>query len=154
METNHVRRSDKRQFAFVLQVAFNVRRAIRARSAANSRRNDLRSFTSARSVASSATGALDRALRARVVTPDMHRVHHSVEYNESSSNFGFNLPWWDRLFGTYRAETSAGQQAMTVGVDAFRDTQDSRLDRLLTQPFRDTPGRYPINRRQEGASLR
>jgi hypothetical protein len=74
----------------------------------------------------------------------MHRVHHSVEYNESSSNFGFNLPWWDRLGGTYRAETSAEQQAMTVGVDAFRDTRDSRLDRLLTQPFRDTPGRYPI----------
>jgi sterol desaturase/sphingolipid hydroxylase (fatty acid hydroxylase superfamily) len=93
--------------------------------------------------------SIDHALRAFVVTPDMHRVHHSVEYNESSSNFGFNLPWWDRLFGTYRAETRVGQETMTVGVDAFRATEDSRLDRLLIQPFRDTPGRYPINRRQE-----
>ncbi len=92
---------------------------------------------------------LDRRLRWLVVTPDMHRVHHSAAYNESSSNFGFNLPWWDRLFGTYRAQPAAGHEAMTVGVDAFRTPDDLRLDRLLFQPFRDTPGRYPINRRQE-----
>jgi sterol desaturase/sphingolipid hydroxylase (fatty acid hydroxylase superfamily) len=92
---------------------------------------------------------LDRRLRWLVVTPDMHRVHHSVTYNESSSNFGFNLSWWDRLFGTYRAQPAAGHEAMTVGVDAFRTPDESRLDRLLLQPFRDTPGRYPINRRQE-----
>jgi sterol desaturase/sphingolipid hydroxylase (fatty acid hydroxylase superfamily) len=93
--------------------------------------------------------SLDRLLRWLVVTPDMHRVHHSVAYNESSSNFGFNLPWWDRLFGTYRAQPAAGHEAMTIGVDAFRTPEESRLDRLLLQPFRDTPGRYPINRRQE-----
>jgi sterol desaturase/sphingolipid hydroxylase (fatty acid hydroxylase superfamily) len=90
---------------------------------------------------------LDRWLRWLVVTPDMHRVHHSVDYNESSSNFGFNAPWWDRLFGTYRAQPAAGHEAMTIGVDAFRTAEDLRLDRLLVQPFLDTPGGYPINRR-------
>jgi sterol desaturase/sphingolipid hydroxylase (fatty acid hydroxylase superfamily) len=94
---------------------------------------------------------LDRRLRWLMVTPDMHRVHHSVAYNESSSNFGFNLPWWDRLFGTYRAQPAAGHQAMIIGVDAFRTPDESRLDRLLLQPLRDTPGRYPINRRPEAA---
>jgi sterol desaturase/sphingolipid hydroxylase (fatty acid hydroxylase superfamily) len=62
----------------------------------------------------------DRLLRWLIVTPDMHRVHHSILYNESSSNFGFNTPWWDRLFGTYRAQPKEGHEAMTVGVDAFR----------------------------------
>jgi sterol desaturase/sphingolipid hydroxylase (fatty acid hydroxylase superfamily) len=90
---------------------------------------------------------IDRWLRWLVVTPDMHRVHHSVEYDESSSNFGFNAPWWDRLFGTYRAQPAAGHEAMTIGVDAFRSAEDLRLDRLLVQPFLDTPGGYPINRR-------
>jgi sterol desaturase/sphingolipid hydroxylase (fatty acid hydroxylase superfamily) len=90
---------------------------------------------------------IDRWLRWLVVTPDMHRVHHSVDYDESSSNFGFNAPWWDRLFGTYRAQPAAGHEAMTIGVDAFRSAEDLRLDRLLVQPFLDTPGGYPINRR-------
>ncbi len=92
--------------------------------------------------------AADRVLRWLVVTPDMHRVHHSVAYDESSSNFGFNLPWWDRLFGTYRAQPAAGHEAMTIGVDAFRTPRDLRLDRLLVQPLLDTAGHYPINRRQ------
>jgi len=90
---------------------------------------------------------LERWLRWLVVTPDMHRVHHSVRYEESSSNFGFNLPWWDRLFGTYRAQPRLGHAAMTIGVDAFRSSQELRLDRLLVQPLRDTPGQYPITRR-------
>jgi sterol desaturase/sphingolipid hydroxylase (fatty acid hydroxylase superfamily) len=90
---------------------------------------------------------IDRWLRRFVVTPDMHRVHHSVDYAESSSNFGFNAPWWDRLFGTYRAQPAAGHEAMAIGVDAFRSEEDLRLDRLLIQPFLDTPGGYPINRR-------
>jgi sterol desaturase/sphingolipid hydroxylase (fatty acid hydroxylase superfamily) len=94
-------------------------------------------------------GAVDRWVRQVVVTPDMHRVHHSVRYEESASNFGFNLPWWDRLFGTYRAQPAAGHEAMTIGVDAFRSAEDLRLDRLLLQPLRDTPGRYPINGRRE-----
>ena len=91
---------------------------------------------------------IERWLRWVVVTPDVHRVHHSVQYDESSSNFGFNLPWWDRLFGTYRAQPKMGHAAMTIGVDAFRSADDLRLDRLLIQPLRDTPGQYPITRRQ------
>lgn len=91
----------------------------------------------------------DRVLRWFVVTPDMHRVHHSVVYNESASNFGFNLPWWDRLLGTYRAQPSAGHDQIIIGVDAFRSLDEARLDRLLTQPFRDTAGGYSINRRPE-----
>ena len=91
---------------------------------------------------------VERWLRWLVVTPDMHRVHHSVRYEESSSNFGFNLPWWDHLFGTYRAQPRLGHAAMTIGVDAFRSSQELRLDRLLVQPLRDTPGQYPITRRQ------
>jgi len=90
----------------------------------------------------------ERWVRWLVVTPDMHRVHHSVLYDESSSNFGFNLPWWDRLFGTYRAQPRLGHDAMTIGVDAFRSTEDLRLDHLLIQPFQNTPGQYPINRRK------
>jgi len=94
-------------------------------------------------------GAVDRWLRLFVVTPDMHRVHHSADYNETNSNFGFNVPWWDRLFGTYRAQPAAGHDAMTLGVDAFRTAADLRLDHLLLQPFRDTPGGYAINRRPD-----
>jgi sterol desaturase/sphingolipid hydroxylase (fatty acid hydroxylase superfamily) len=90
----------------------------------------------------------ERWIRNVVVTPDMHRLHHSVRYEESSSNFGFNLPWWDRLFGTYREQPQAGHDAMMIGVDAFRSKEDLRLDRLIVQPLRDTPGQYPINRRQ------
>jgi sterol desaturase/sphingolipid hydroxylase (fatty acid hydroxylase superfamily) len=92
--------------------------------------------------------SIERWLRWLVVTPDMHRVHHSVEYDESSSNFGFSLPLWDRLFGTYRAQPRLGHARMTLGVDAFRAPGEERLDQLLLQPFRESPGRYPINRRQ------
>src|SRR4051794_1277997 len=80
---------------------------------------------------------LDRILRLAMVTPDMHRVHHSVLRYETDSNFGFNLPWWDRLFGTYRAEPEAGHQSMTIGLPVFRDPRELRIDRLITQPFRD-----------------
>jgi len=81
-------------------------------------------------------GWLDRWLRWVVVTPDMHRVHHSVVPAETNSNFGFNLPWWDRLFGTYRAQPRAGQCRMTIGLDAFRDRREAWLWRMLTQPWR------------------
>lgn len=79
---------------------------------------------------------VDRWLRLLVVTPDMHRVHHSWHRHETDSNFGFNLPWWDRLFGTYRAQPEEGHLGMTIGLEAFRDPRELRLDRLLTQPFR------------------
>ncbi len=90
--------------------------------------------------------AVDRVLRLFVVTPDMHRVHHSVNPAETNSNFGFNLPWWDRLLGTYRAQPAAGHEAMTIGIEQFREAGDLRLDRMLVQPFRGSPGNYPINR--------
>jgi sterol desaturase/sphingolipid hydroxylase (fatty acid hydroxylase superfamily) len=80
---------------------------------------------------------LDRIVRLLVVTPDMHRVHHSVLRHETDSNFGFNLPWWDRLFRTYRGAPEAGHDGMTIGLPVFRDPSELRLDRLLSQPFRD-----------------
>lgn len=80
--------------------------------------------------------AAETVLRAVLVTPDMHRIHHSVLRRETDSNFGFCLSWWDRLFGTYRAEPAAGQLGMTIGLAEFRAPEESRLDRLLTQPFR------------------
>jgi sterol desaturase/sphingolipid hydroxylase (fatty acid hydroxylase superfamily) len=93
-------------------------------------------------------GWLDSALRTVVVTPDMHRVHHSVVPRETNSNFGFNLSWWDRLFGTYRAEPAAGQQGMIFGIEQFRDPRELRLDRMLVQPFRDDDRLYPLGRRE------
>jgi sterol desaturase/sphingolipid hydroxylase (fatty acid hydroxylase superfamily) len=84
---------------------------------------------------------LDRVLRWIVVTPEMHRVHHSIRPRETNSNFGFNLPWWDYLFGTYWDQPEAGHLGMTIGIDQFRDPREQRLDRMLTQPFRqDAPG--------------
>jgi sterol desaturase/sphingolipid hydroxylase (fatty acid hydroxylase superfamily) len=91
---------------------------------------------------------LDRVLRWIVVTPDMHRVHHSIVARETNSNFGFNLPWWDRLFGTYRDQPAAGHEAMTIGIEQFRDPTEQRLDRMLTQPFRDDDTTYPLGRRE------
>jgi sterol desaturase/sphingolipid hydroxylase (fatty acid hydroxylase superfamily) len=91
---------------------------------------------------------IDRVLRWLVVTPDMHRVHHSIVARETNSNFGFNLPWWDRLFGTYRAQPAAGHDAMTIGIEQFRDARDLRLDRMLAQPLRGDPGRYPLGYRE------
>ena len=78
---------------------------------------------------------VDRWLRLLVVTPDMHRVHHSIVRRETDSNFGFNLPWWDRLFGTYRDQPAAGHLGMTIGIEDFRESRDLRLDRMLIQPF-------------------
>ncbi len=83
----------------------------------------------------------DRWLRLIIVTPDMHRVHHSVERDETDSNFGFNLPWWDRLFGTYRAQPKAGHLGMTIGLDSFRDRRSVELCWLLAQPFLPADGR-------------
>ncbi len=79
---------------------------------------------------------LDRVLRLVVVTPDMHRVHHSVVARETNSNFGFNLPWWDRLLGTYRAQPEAGHEGMTIGIEQFRTRRELWLDRMLVQPLK------------------
>jgi sterol desaturase/sphingolipid hydroxylase (fatty acid hydroxylase superfamily) len=91
---------------------------------------------------------IDRLLRWIVVTPDMHRVHHSILVPETNSNFGFNLPWWDRLFGTYRNQPAAGHEAMTIGIEQFREPGEQRLDRMLTQPFREDDTRYALGRRE------
>lgn len=80
--------------------------------------------------------AVDRVVRWVMVTPDMHRVHHSVDPAETNSNFGFNLPWWDRLLGTYRAQPKAGHEGMTIGIEQFRTTRELWLDRMLIQPLR------------------
>jgi sterol desaturase/sphingolipid hydroxylase (fatty acid hydroxylase superfamily) len=91
---------------------------------------------------------LDRVLRWVVVTPDMHRVHHSIVARETNSNFGFNLPWWDRLFGTYRDQPAAGHVGMTIGIEQFRDPKEQRLDRMLTQPFRADDRTCALGRRE------
>jgi sterol desaturase/sphingolipid hydroxylase (fatty acid hydroxylase superfamily) len=79
---------------------------------------------------------VDRVLRLFVVTPDMHRVHHSVDPVETNSNYGFNLPWWDRLLGTYRAQPAKGHTGMDIGIEQFRTRRDLWLDRMLVQPLR------------------
>jgi sterol desaturase/sphingolipid hydroxylase (fatty acid hydroxylase superfamily) len=90
--------------------------------------------------------SIDRILRLFVVTPDMHRLHHSVIIRETNSNYGFNLPWWDRLLGTYRDQPAAGHEGMTIGLSQFQDPQRLTLSRLLILPFVGDPGGIPINR--------
>lgn len=80
---------------------------------------------------------LERSLRWCLVTPDMHRVHHSVRPDERDSNFGFSLSWWDRLLGTYRAQPRDGHDRMTLGIAQFRTRRDLRLGRMLLQPLRE-----------------
>jgi sterol desaturase/sphingolipid hydroxylase (fatty acid hydroxylase superfamily) len=96
--------------------------------------------------------AIERVLRWLIVTPDMHRVHHSIERDETDSNFGFNLSLWDRLFGTYRAQPRAGHEAMTIGIPDFRDPgQCSRLLGMLAIPFQGNSrlSRPPLQPRHE-----
>lgn len=83
----------------------------------------------------------DRYLRIFLVTPDMHRVHHSVIRQETDSNFGFNLTWWDRVFGTYRNQPEHGHLGMTIGLEDYRTEQDQQLGRMLVQPFQRTSTR-------------
>ena len=91
---------------------------------------------------------LDRVLRLFVVTPDMHRVHHSIEDHETNSNFGFNLPLWDRLFGTYKDQPDAGHEAMTIGIRDYREPKlASDLPGMLILPFLGRVTGYAINRR-------
>jgi sterol desaturase/sphingolipid hydroxylase (fatty acid hydroxylase superfamily) len=94
---------------------------------------------------------LDRVIRLLIVTPDMHRVHHSHLAHETNSNFGFNLSIWDRLFGTYRAQPQDGHTGMTIGIDSFRDgAQCTQLPRLLIMPFIGKINDYAINSRRWG----
>jgi len=93
--------------------------------------------------------AIDRVLRRIVVTPDMHRVHHSIHPRETNSNFGFNLPWWDRILGTYRAQPIDGHEGMTIGIEQFRTRRDLWIDRMLVQPLRGPASGYAIGREKE-----
>ncbi|MET0063801.1 MAG: sterol desaturase family protein [Candidatus Thiodiazotropha endolucinida] len=91
---------------------------------------------------------IDRVLRWLVVTPDMHRVHHSVEPDETNSNFGFNLSLWDRLMGTYRQQPRLGQEAMDIGIVSLRDPRiTTRLTGMLMIPFLQDKDVYSINKR-------
>jgi sterol desaturase/sphingolipid hydroxylase (fatty acid hydroxylase superfamily) len=92
--------------------------------------------------------SVDSALRWLVVTPDMHRVHHSVEDDEANSNYGFSLPWWDRLFGTYRDQPRKGHEGMSIGIHHYHDVrQVVWISGLLTLPFIGHITEYAINRR-------
>ena len=88
---------------------------------------------------------IDRWLRLMVVTPDMHRVHHSVIIRETNSNFGFNFPWWDRLFGTYRPQPTHGHQKMTIGLSQYRNAADLGLGKVLLLPVTGNPGSYSLS---------
>lgn len=90
--------------------------------------------------------SLDRWLRWIIVTPDMHRVHHSADRPETNSNFGFNLPWWDRVFRTYRDQPEAGHGEMIIGLEHLRNPHHLTLGRLLLMPFLGTGGVYPMIR--------
>ncbi len=85
---------------------------------------------------------IDRVLRRFVVTPDMHRVHHSVIKGETNSNYGFNLPWWDRLFGSYCAQPSKGHDEMTIGLTQFQQPQAQSFLWMLRLPFKGKGGGY------------
>jgi sterol desaturase/sphingolipid hydroxylase (fatty acid hydroxylase superfamily) len=87
---------------------------------------------------------VDRLLRLFLVTPEMHRVHHSVIIRETNSNFGFNLPWWDRLFGTYKNQPAAGHLEMTIGLSQFQDRKGLTLPRMFLLPFIGKTGKYPL----------
>lgn len=89
--------------------------------------------------------SIDGVLRLLVVTPDMHRVHHSVDPKETNSNYGFNVPWWDRLLGTYRAQPAKGHKGMDIGIEQFRTRRDLWLDSMLTQPVRGPASGYALD---------
>lgn len=78
---------------------------------------------------------LDRIVRVLIVTPDMHRIHHSVDRAESNQNFGFCLSVWDKLFGTYKSQPELGHKRMTIGQSQWRNPKDQNASSLLLQPF-------------------
>jgi len=80
---------------------------------------------------------IDRILRYLIITPDVHRVHHSIHRDETNSNYGFNVPWWDRVFGTYTNQPRDGHGDMLIGIDLFRSQRWLYFHRLLIEPFVD-----------------
>jgi sterol desaturase/sphingolipid hydroxylase (fatty acid hydroxylase superfamily) len=89
---------------------------------------------------------IDSIVRLLVVTPEMHRVHHSAIRWETNSNLGFNFPWWDRLFGTYRPQPAKGHLEMTIGLDQYKEPNKLTLPWLLILPFIGKMGKYPMTR--------
>lgn len=89
---------------------------------------------------------IERVIRWFLVTPDMHRIHHSIRPKETNSNYGFNFPWWDRLFGTYTAQPHDPPQTMPIGLDIFRQESDSALPKLIIQPFVTPKSNSPFGR--------
>ncbi len=94
--------------------------------------------------------AVDRVLRLFMVTPDMHRVHHSVDPAETNTNYGFNLSVWDRMLGTYKAEPRLGQEGMAIGIEQFRTNRDLWLDRMLIQPVLGPASGHALDTRPGG----
>lgn len=92
---------------------------------------------------------VDRVLRLFLVTPDMHRVHHSTDPRETNSNYGFSVPWWDRLLGTYIAQPAKGHEGMEIGIEQFRTRRDLWLDRMLIQPLRGAASGHALDHRNE-----
>jgi sterol desaturase/sphingolipid hydroxylase (fatty acid hydroxylase superfamily) len=84
--------------------------------------------------------AFEKVIRWLIITPDMHRVHHSANPSETNSNFGFNFPWWDRLFGTYHGPLKAEKEK--IGLNLFEDVRYFRFKSLLMQPFLDKKGNF------------
>jgi sterol desaturase/sphingolipid hydroxylase (fatty acid hydroxylase superfamily) len=78
---------------------------------------------------------LEAWVRTLLITPDLHRIHHSCDPRETDTNFGFSVPWWDRLCGTYRGSPALGQDAMRIGLEEARDCRRLRLWGLLKMPF-------------------
>jgi sterol desaturase/sphingolipid hydroxylase (fatty acid hydroxylase superfamily) len=92
--------------------------------------------------------SLDGFLRWFIVTPDMHRIHHSVEDDEANSNFGFNLTWWDHLFGTYREQPRGGQLGFTIGIHKYREVKQTNwITGMMMLPFQGKVSEYAINTR-------
>ncbi len=87
--------------------------------------------------------SLERVLRTFLVTPDMHRVHHSTDRGEHNQNFGFNFPWWDRLLGTYKDQPDRGHEKMVIGLEAYGKEESVDIVSLLSQPFRPDPEERP-----------
>jgi sterol desaturase/sphingolipid hydroxylase (fatty acid hydroxylase superfamily) len=90
---------------------------------------------------------VERVLRLVVVTPDMHRVHHSIDPRETNSNYGFSLPWWDRLLSTYIAQPAKGHEGMEIGIEQFRTRRDLWLDRILIQSLRGPASGHALDPR-------
>jgi sterol desaturase/sphingolipid hydroxylase (fatty acid hydroxylase superfamily) len=89
---------------------------------------------------------IDSFLRLIVVTPEMHRVHHSTIRWETNSNLGFNFPWWDRLFGTYRPQPAKGHLEMTIGLDPYKEPRKLTFFWMIALPFIGKLGKYPMTR--------